>query len=360
MKDPNRPPVRLGQLTLWFAIAYLLLLEMRVWLLRGLPDLAATSWDMGLLQVFSTLVFFTFCLAEYLLLHRLYLRVHWAVLAVAHAVLVSTLILFRSFAEEVVYAAIAGHGNYNPAMSWLLYFQDNLYYILIFCGTGAIVYFVQLSHYNARRQREHQLLHQEAELKFLRSQVNPHFLFNTLNNLYALVNVGSPLALPVLDKLSSLLRYALYQQEAAVPLERELQSVSDLLDLERIRQPAVRVADVRVETIRQHWQLPPLLLLPFVENACKHGDLRSATEPLSISVAETDSELRIRFRNAIRRQTDGRDEVGGIGLTNVRQRLELLYPQRHDLAIAATDDIFTVDLTLRAPAPFLPAKNIAA
>ena len=303
------------------------------------------DWD--ILSFTSPLAFFVRSLIMYIILYFLYQRMSgWKIILVLILGLFAG-ILFRALLEEGVLVAIRGYGNYNPNISWTYYFTDNLYYSFMFCSLGIVFYFIQLARHNEAQRQQFAALQRESELKFLRSQVNPHFLFNTLNNLYALVNRGSDQALPALEKLSGLLRYSLYEREATVPLAREIRYLEDLLHLESMRIEALAPVDWRVGTFTKDWQLPPLLLVPFVENAFKHGDLREPEKPLRLQLEEDDNgALSFRVSNPIKVGQQSKDGSGGIGLRNVQKRLELLYPDRHDLQITAEDEQFDVHLKI--------------
>lgn len=343
-------PFRIGRLALWFAFGYFVLIRLRELVMN--PDPAGELAEYAdphllLLKIASGVVFFSYTIGQYLLLRYGHSRFRWYFLLLAEIVLVIACMLFRSFVDEVVVKAITGSGNYNPDMTWTNYFLDNLYYAIVFSSIGIIFYFVQLARHNDEARLESETLQRETELKFLRSQVNPHFLFNTLNNLYSLVNAKSEQSLPALEKLSGLLRYSLYEQEATVPLDREISYLHDLIHLESLRVPNLTEPEVEIGPFATDWQLPPLLLVPFVENAFKHGELTNPDDPLAIRVTEQGDRLLAVITNPIRRQRTSVDAVGGIGLENVRKRLSLLYPERHGLAVASENDRFTVRLWIR-------------
>jgi sensor histidine kinase YesM len=306
---------------------------------------------MAALKVSSGIAFFSYSVVAYLLLYYCYERFRWYLLLPSLAVLALTCMFFRSFMEEVVILKLFGHGNYNPNMAWSTYLLDNIYYAVVFTSLGIIFYFVQLSRHSSDALRQTMLLQQETELKFLRSQVNPHFLFNTLNNLYALVHTGSDQALPAIEKLGGLLRYSLYEQESTVSLDREISYLKDFLHLESLRVDSLAPPKVNIGPFTKKWKLPPLLLVPFLENAFKHGDLRDFGNPLYLSLTERadGNALVFRVENLIRTNVTSKDQVGGIGLANVRKRLALLYPGLHQLSAGPQGDLFLVELVLSQP-----------
>ncbi|MBK8557519.1 MAG: histidine kinase [Lewinellaceae bacterium] len=191
----------------------------------------------------------------------------------------------------------------------------------------------------------------QSELRFLRSQINPHFLFNTLNNLYALTLKKDNKAPEIVLKLSEIMRYMLYEcNEKRVYLSKEIQYMQNYLDLERLRQPAGAEVSALVEGSISDQMIAPLLLVPFLENAFKHG-LNHHLEGggyvrVHIMVAGDDMEFQISNSktNSFPRQEHPRS--GGIGLVNVRQRLQILYPKQHELHTEDSPNDYTVTLSL--------------
>lgn len=347
-----RPPLRFLPLLAWCAFTYYVVLGLR-------EDLLGTN-TRNVFEPFETLYgatiqftvyvsFFGYAFGAYLLLYNLYpvLREWWWSMVLPFAGFIVACIFMRAFLEEFVVFHIFDKHNYNPDMSWGAYLLDNLYYAMVFTPVGVIYYFSESNQFNERLRRETEVLQRETELKFLRSQVNPHFLFNTLNNLYSLVATGSTQALPALDKLSGLLRYSLYEDDRLVPLPREITCLKDLLYLEGLRVADLAPPVVNFGPFTRAWQLPPLLLVPFVENACKHGELRDPRQPLSVSLTETEEWLSFRVENAVCDSVKSTDKVGGIGLPNVRKRLQLVYPDRHQLTVTATDTTFLIELLIK-------------
>jgi len=218
----------------------------------------------------------------------------------------------------------------------------------------ALAAFIKIGKHWYERDRESQQLEKdklEAELKFLRAQIHPHFLFNTLNNLYALTLKKSDHASEVVLKLSDLLNYMLYEcNEWTVPLDKELQLVETYISLEQIRYGDRLNLDYRVEGNTGDKEIPPLLLLPFIENSFKHGASRDPDEvSIDIDISVQDSRFRLEVTNDKRTFDDNNVRTGyeeGIGLTNVKRRMELLYNGHYSLQISDKPGIFQVQLTL--------------
>ena len=191
----------------------------------------------------------------------------------------------------------------------------------------------------------------KAELNFLKAKVHPHFLFNTLNNLYALTLKQSKDASEVVLKLSALLDYMLYEGNAdRVQLEKEIKLVQDYIALEKIRYgQRLEVAfDVRGEV--KGMMVAPLLILPFVENCFKHGVSEELNQSwVSIDLKVADKNLTLKVENSKSSDASAKDDFHykqGIGLKNVTRRLELIYPDQHDLKILDSEESFLVVMKL--------------
>lgn len=190
----------------------------------------------------------------------------------------------------------------------------------------------------------------EAELLALRAQLNPHFLFNALNNLYALSLDASPETPDTILKLSSLMRYILYESQTDhVSLEKEVQFVQNYLDLEKLR--VADDVDIQFKLVGRvnGQQVAPLMFMPLVENAFKHG-LGSHKDGGFVHIllhCDTEDEVVFRIENSKEAALVPADNpYSGVGLTNIKRRLALRYPDQHNLDIQDRDDFFRVQLTL--------------
>ncbi|HUX55161.1 MAG TPA: histidine kinase [Williamwhitmania sp.] len=202
-----------------------------------------------------------------------------------------------------------------------------------------------------KKQQEAQALEREkleAELKFLKNQIQPHFLFNTLNNLYGLILKKSPQAEDVVLKLADLMRYMLYETNAnTVPLEKEVFNTRSYIELEKVRYGNRVEVCFDVYGIVNGWEIAPMLLLPFVENSFKHG-VSASLERAWIRVELTVEEKQLTFKveNSVPAGSANTDfEVpSGIGLENVRRRLEILYPNGHKLTVVSKGGVYRCEL----------------
>ncbi len=188
---------------------------------------------------------------------------------------------------------------------------------------------------------------QQAELNFLKTQIHPHFLFNTLNNLYALTLKKADEAPDVVIKLSELLRYMLYEcSEKFVPLSKELTFLSNYIELQSIRHDKNLVSiEYKPDGDSTNKVIAPLLLLPLIENCFKHG-ITQGDKKVQILIHFTfnDDKLLLHVKNTLSHPMDSFTE--GLGISNVRRRLELIYPQQHTLDITTTEGFFDVKLII--------------
>lgn len=193
--------------------------------------------------------------------------------------------------------------------------------------------------------KEQQLI---SELNYLRSQVQPHFFFNTLNNIYALAICRSEDTAPMVMKLSEMMRYILYQADSPkVSLKEEVVFLDNYVGIEKMRYHHHICISFDVQGDIEGVSIEPLLLLPFVENAFKHG-AREAVHSgnVSIVICRQEQELHLQVRNTKPPQRSGEADKG-IGLSNVQKRLGLLYPGRHELQIADTPEQYEVNLSIQ-------------
>lgn len=197
------------------------------------------------------------------------------------------------------------------------------------------------------RASEQQKENLKTELSFLRSQISPHFLFNVLNNMVALVRTKSEELEPTIIKLSSLMHYMLYEtDEEKVLLRNEVEYLQSYIDLQKQRFSDKLRLDV-VFDIEEDWHsIEPMLLIPFVENAFKHGVGLVQDPVILIVLTVVDNQLEFSVKNKYKSSDTVKDKTSGIGLANVKRRLELLYGKNYQLNIDQTDEWFSVDLKL--------------
>lgn len=190
----------------------------------------------------------------------------------------------------------------------------------------------------------------EAELNALRMQVNPHFLFNSLNSIYSLVLQKSEKAPGTVLKLSGIMRYIIYEtRNEKVDLKKELDHMEEYIEIQKLRAGPLAKIEVTVSGNPEDRKIAPLLFLPLIENSFKHG-IKGDTGPTFVILHWIIEENAVRFKAENNKGDTGKDVPGtdhGIGLMNLKKRLEMIYPGRHHLKITETDDRFIVNLDIQ-------------
>lgn len=218
-----------------------------------------------------------------------------------------------------------------------------------------IVYLVSLLYVNrresiAREQQEAQLKGErlESEMKLLKTQINPHFLFNTLNNLYSLSRIDAARTPDLILRLSELLRYNLYEcGKARVSLGQEVAYIESFIEFQQLKTPGEQQISLEISEADQSAQIAPLLLVPLIENSFKHGYIEDVANGwVKMRLQTTTEEIRFEISNSLPKKPIVKDGVGGIGLDNLRRRLQLEYPDQHLLQISPGEASFHVTLTL--------------
>lgn len=185
----------------------------------------------------------------------------------------------------------------------------------------------------------------KTELAFLKSQINPHFLFNTINDIYALSQQQSKKAPEALLKLSELLRYMLRESnDPYVLLSKEIEYLENVIELQKIGQKGFSYVDFTLTGNPEKLKIAPLILINFIENAFKHGVFTDKESPIHIHIQVGHGAFHLNMTNKV--NAFKKDKTGGIGLVNVKRRLALIYPGKHGLLITNEPHNFTVDLKI--------------
>ncbi|HEX7410803.1 MAG TPA: histidine kinase [Bacteroidales bacterium] len=263
-------------------------------------------------------------------------------------VLILLLSVFKYYAELYFWKYLM----HSPpkVMEWVPYWFSNNLRLSIVYSIYALLIKLAIDWYESQKFKAELILQKQAsELALLRSQVNPHFLFNTLNNIYSLVYQKSDDAPAAVMKLSGIMRYMLYDAVAdKVLLEKEVEYLQSFIELQnlRLKQKDFVVMNIQGEMIGR--TIAPMLLIPFVENAFKHGS-RNVTNPgILINLFVDSRQIHFEVTNYMRKNVlEPQDGSGGNGLTNTKLRLELVYPGKHHLFIIPGDEMYTVKLTIQ-------------
>lgn len=222
--------------------------------------------------------------------------------------------------------------------------------ILLIIGISTSVTLIQKWQANKQMQEALEKDRIGSELSFLKAQINPHFFFNTLNNIYALTHVDVEKSRNALHKLSRMMRYLLYDTQAgSTPLSKEVSFIVDYIELMKLRLNDTTKVTFEGPLINNDIQIAPMLFLPYIENAFKHGVSSTSSSVISIELSMEEDTLEMKVRNSIfNENAEIADNYGGIGLTNTKRRLDLLYPGKHTFLAGKTEDTneFIVHLTL--------------
>lgn len=212
-----------------------------------------------------------------------------------------------------------------------------------------LIIFFSLYLHSLYRRREIQREKLKAELSYLKAQINPHFLFNTLNSIYGTaLTEKSPLTAEAILKLSGLMRYVLLDdQEEFVSLQREISFISDFIELQKIR--LGDTVNIRYTSSGDPGDLriAPLILITFIENAFKHGVNPEEKSEIIISIHNSDDAVELNVNNTKVNYFNPDRGIGSLGLANTRKRLDLYYPRKHVLQIDETSALFTVKLNIQ-------------
>lgn len=198
------------------------------------------------------------------------------------------------------------------------------------------------------KKREIDLTHQniEFEMKFLKTQINPHFLFNALNNIYALSIIKSERTPEMILKLSDMLRFTLYDSESKrVKLKREIEYMTGYIEFQKLKTDSDLNIRMDATGCNDEFMIEPMLLIPFIENSFKHGNIENPKKGwLQVEVKTLGPILVFQVRNSMPSIAINKDVVGGIGVENVRKRLDILYPGQYEMRIEKTETEFGVYL----------------
>ncbi|CAG5069989.1 hypothetical protein DYBT9623_02729 [Dyadobacter sp. CECT 9623] len=321
----------------------------------GMPDYWLTIGIVGMFLPIHILYFY--CIA-YVLIPRFFNRKKYLAfsLCMILCVIVSTL-LFRLMeilvADPIIFAVVKKN---DPTFDWIKLhgtFTEQLfkpvYLISAFEQTNIFVW-IALSIKFFKMWFERRQAAIEAELNFLKGQLHPHFLFNTLNNLYALTLTQSPQSPAVVMGLAEILRYMLYEANTdVVELERDIRIVESYIKLEKIRYEERLDINFSINGLVPGQKIAPLLILPLVENAFKHGASEQIGQAwINIDLRIKNNILKFKISNSKPEDTIKEDKKHhvSIGLANVRKRMDILYPSAYQLRILEEEDVFAVILEI--------------
>ncbi len=266
---------------------------------------------------------------------------------------VGILVLFDDYTnmQELMHKAFRPDVPYRPRPRNFYWDISNLLVFYMSVGISTSIVSVQKWQSDEKIRLELEQQRINSELSYLKAQINPHFFFNTLNNIYALTNIDVDKAKTALLKLSRMMRYVLYETEKNhTLLTKELDFIKDFIELMKMRLSARVHLEVIIPANVNEGTIAPMLLLPFIENCFKHGVSSQQDSSIKIEIITDRNQLHLKTWNAIFKAKDNTPEGidSGIGLTNTKRRLALLYPEKYTLNIKEDEDKkeYFVDLKL--------------
>lgn len=305
--------------------------------------LPATAFKVTLVKVIdlAALVYFT----NYILIPKLLYKKQYILFALFFIILIT--------ASSVLKMKVLGVITNNPNLlnfngNWKARIYDNLipHFFLVLAGVAfkLMFDFVKMQKKMAELAKEKA----EAELSFLKSQINPHFLFNSLNAVYFLIDKENKEAREALHRFSEMLRYQLYEAGGnKIPIEKEIGFLKDYVHLQKLRKEELYKVEFNASADVKGFSIEPLLLLSFVENAFKHiSHKQDGVNFVNINLHRNNGQLLFDVQNS-KEDAVTTETAGGIGLQNVKRRLELLYAGKYELNISNQPDVYAVNLKLK-------------
>ena len=253
----------------------------------------------------------------------------------------------------VVYGYFASKHNVPsmPAKAWMGFFSGTFIFFLLNIVTVAVA--IGIRHFIRVRQLKQQLKDEkakntEAELAWLKNQINPHFLFNTLNNISSLTQIDADAAQDAIAQLSDLLRYAMYEtNKNTVPLGGEVEFMRNYIELMKLRCNEQTSVNYQLSTDSEQVEVAPLLFVSLIENAFKHGVSSGRPSAISIKLEQHQGQLTFICNNTNYPKNDKDRSGSGIGIENTRRRLELMYADRYEWEQTLEDNIYHVMIKLK-------------
>ncbi|MCW3118183.1 MAG: hypothetical protein JWM28_2265 [Chitinophagaceae bacterium] len=304
-----------------------------------------TAFRMVLTKVvdLALLVYIT----NYLLIPQLLYKKKYVLFGVFYVILVISFSVLKMYVEGQI---MNRPDMFNLGTNLKLRVYDNIIPHFLLVSTGA-AFKIMLDYARAQRRLGEMAKEKaETELNFLKSQINPHFLFNSLNSVYFLIDKANPEARKALHKFSEMLRYQLYECNGdKIPVEKEIAFLEDYVDLQKLRGNENCFVEFNYSPEVKGFMIEPLLLIPFVENSFKHLSHFNNGNPnvIKIDIARIENEFHFSVVNTTEaNSTNDVNKRSGIGLPNVKRRLELLYPGKYLFSVQKNENNFEAHLKL--------------
>lgn len=296
------------------------------------------------ITIATTYVFIYKLIPDYLITKRYVLFGLYSL----YAFIISAYLIVISVFYGLVYLSNFEHNNMAPISKSLLFVAISVYLVVIIVSAFKLLK-LNLKHAEDTKKLETKILEtqlklKEQELNYLKMQIHPHFLFNTLNTMYGFALKKADETPEMILKLSNLLDYLLYQVDKPfVALQDEINHINDYIELEKMRFNDTLQINFETKNILEDSKIAPMLLLPFVENSFKHGSLKQGVLQVNIQLHCESNNIIFNIENT---NTNNETSEHGIGLENIKKRLDLLYKEAYQLKIDDTTELFKVHLEL--------------
>ncbi|WP_353098015.1 sensor histidine kinase [Empedobacter brevis] len=297
---------------------------------------ASTMYIVQLITIFIIYFF----IAPYFLKN-----INWKSILLSIVCSFTTFIIVRYFIEQVITDFLFHKVNYFEGTTISFYIYDNLHYgsFIVFSSL-----FLWMTLHSINTLKQNNIIEKEkneAEINFLKAQINPHFLFNTLNNIYSLVSVNSTHSLKAIENLSSIMRFTTYEtNKNKIEIEREIDYINQYLDLEQIRYGEKFYVEKDFNLENPKKLIHPYIISPLIENAIKHGVVKEKEHPIRINLKTDSSFLEISVSNKINQYQ--KDDTSGIGLTNLKRRLNHYFGNHYKFEIHNNSETFHIYLKI--------------
>lgn len=307
---------------------------------KGIPFVISSFIIMAFWWISSFYLFYLYLVPRYLETKRIMVFTVFASLFVLGVMPFLVQLLFKIHLR--VFAAYVTSSSPAPAFSlWMVFVMGTAFW----GGLGTFFRFGSAWFRNIQLKKDLENKNLHSELKTLKSKLNPHLLFNTLNNIDTLIRTNPEQASNALSKLSDLLRYVIYDTEnEKVSIQEEIDNIQKYIELEKIRLVHPDNVEFTVD-VKKEIEIPPMIFLPFVENGFKHSNLNNPEHKLEISISENANGISFNCINHIHDRKQN-DKYSGIGLELAKKRLDLLFPDSHQLEISQVDNEYHVELKL--------------
>lgn len=207
---------------------------------------------------------------------------------------------------------------------------------------GFITWFNEIKLKEALREKNH-----EMEMALVKLQLDPHLLFNTINNIDALILKDTMAASEYLNKLSDIMRFILYETKAdKIPLAREIEYIQKYIDLQKIRTANENYVHLHLSGDPRNKSIAPMIMIPFIENAFKHTTNKKTENAIAVNIQVNESNVSLRCENKFDNKSNSRQQYGGLGNELIEKRLQLIYRGRHTLEVRKTDDLYSIHLII--------------